>query len=214
MTVMLELRGIRACSGRRSCRRADRRRAPYVASRVSQRLEAIESRLYYSIGANDARRLRRKTLAFLRALKRNNDREWFRARKDEYEQHVRGPMVELLARLAADFRDVRARAGRPTEACRSTASTATRASAATRRRSRRTSPRTFRRAAFRAARAPGLYLEVAPGWVWIGGGLYMPSSPDLQAIREHIAATHPRAASDRHRRRRSRRRSASSTASG
>src|SRR5690349_12497748 len=44
-----------------------------------------------------------KTLSFLRALKRNNDRDWFRARKDQYEQHVRGPMVQLLARLSADF---------------------------------------------------------------------------------------------------------------
>jgi uncharacterized protein (DUF2461 family) len=38
----------------------------------------------------------RKTLAFLRALKRNNDRDWFRARKDDYERHVRGPMIDLL----------------------------------------------------------------------------------------------------------------------
>ena len=45
-----------------------------------------------------------KTLAFLRALKRNNDREWFRARKDDYERHVRGPMVQLIARLAADLK--------------------------------------------------------------------------------------------------------------
>ncbi len=29
-----------------------------------------------------------KTLAFLRALKRNNDREWFRARKDEHHDRV------------------------------------------------------------------------------------------------------------------------------
>src|SRR6185369_8583362 len=39
----------------------------------------------------------------LRALKRNNDREWFRARKDDYEAHVRQPMIALLARLAKDF---------------------------------------------------------------------------------------------------------------
>jgi uncharacterized protein (TIGR02453 family) len=38
----------------------------------------------------------------------------------------------------------------------------------------------------------GLYFEVAPGWVWIGGGMYMPSASDLQAIRSRIAATHPR----------------------
>jgi uncharacterized protein (DUF2461 family) len=44
-----------------------------------------------------------KTLAFLRALKRNNDREWFRARKDQYEAVVRAPMLEVIERLAADF---------------------------------------------------------------------------------------------------------------
>jgi uncharacterized protein (TIGR02453 family) len=38
----------------------------------------------------------------------------------------------------------------------------------------------------------GLYFEIAPRWVWIGGGLYMPSTADLQAIREHIVDTHPR----------------------
>ena len=39
---------------------------------------------------------------FLRAIKRNNDRDWFRMRKPQYEEHVRGPMVGLLARLAVD----------------------------------------------------------------------------------------------------------------
>jgi uncharacterized protein (TIGR02453 family) len=36
----------------------------------------------------------------------------------------------------------------------------------------------------------GLYVEIAPGWVWIGGGLYMPSSADLRVIRAHIASHH------------------------
>ncbi len=44
------------------------------------------------------------TLRFLRALKRNNDREWFKARKDEYEASVRAPMVEVITQLASDFR--------------------------------------------------------------------------------------------------------------
>ena len=44
-----------------------------------------------------------KTLSFLRSLKRNNDREWFRARKDDYERHVRAPMVAVIERLAVDF---------------------------------------------------------------------------------------------------------------
>jgi len=36
----------------------------------------------------------------------------------------------------------------------------------------------------------GLYFHIAPGEVWIGGGLYMPSSSDLRLIREHIAANY------------------------
>src|SRR6185503_19970807 len=45
----------------------------------------------------------RKTLSFLRALKRHNHREWIRERKPDYEQHVRAPMIDLLAQLAADL---------------------------------------------------------------------------------------------------------------
>jgi len=48
-------------------------------------------------------RFTKDTLKFLRALKRNNDREWFRARKDEYEQHVRTPMISVIEQLDSDF---------------------------------------------------------------------------------------------------------------
>ncbi|CAN5711170.1 hypothetical protein BH18ACI5_BH18ACI5_20060 [soil metagenome] len=44
-----------------------------------------------------------ETLRFLRALKRNNDREWFKARRDRYDEHVRGPMLVLIEQLAHDF---------------------------------------------------------------------------------------------------------------
>ena len=45
-----------------------------------------------------------KALSFLRALKRHNDREWFRARKDQYELLLRAPMIGLIQRLAGDLR--------------------------------------------------------------------------------------------------------------
>jgi uncharacterized protein (TIGR02453 family) len=38
----------------------------------------------------------------------------------------------------------------------------------------------------------GLYIEVAPQWVWMGGGIYMPSSTELHAIRAAIADDHRR----------------------
>ena len=54
------------------------------------------------------------TLRFLRALKRNNDREWFKARKDEYEAHVRAPMVNVIDATRRGLPPLRARARRVT----------------------------------------------------------------------------------------------------
>lgn len=45
-----------------------------------------------------------KTLSFLKSLKRNNQREWFHARTDQFETHCRTPMVEVIERLAVDLR--------------------------------------------------------------------------------------------------------------
>ena len=132
----------------------------------------------------------RKTLSFLRALKRNNDREWFKARKAEYEAHVRGPLLELLARLAEDLRtfapDLVAdpkvslfRIYRDTRFSADKTPLKTNAAAHFPHRKLRKS-------------GAGLYLEVAPNWVWIGGGIYMPETHELAAIRAHIDAQHRR----------------------
>jgi uncharacterized protein (TIGR02453 family) len=147
--------------------------------------------MYYPIAAmaSPFSPFTRKTLAFLRALKRHNDREWFRGRKDQYEEHVRGPMVHLLARLAQDFRafapelisDPRVslyRIYRDTRFSDDKRPLKTHIGAH------------FPAKGFARNEGAGLYLEVAPGWVWIGGGLYMPSSADLRAIRAHIASHH------------------------
>ncbi|MDH4065925.1 MAG: DUF2461 domain-containing protein, partial [Acidobacteriota bacterium] len=44
-----------------------------------------------------------KTVAFLRKLKKNNDRAWFHAHREEYERDVRAPMLAVVERLAEDF---------------------------------------------------------------------------------------------------------------
>jgi len=131
----------------------------------------------------------RKTLAFLRALKRNNDRDWFRLRKPQYEQHVRGPMVALLAQIAADLprfapeliSDPRVclyRIYRDTRFSNDKSPLKTHVAAH------------FPSKGFRRGEGSGLYLEVAPTWVWIGGGFYLPPAADLRLIRAHIAANH------------------------
>jgi uncharacterized protein (TIGR02453 family) len=132
-----------------------------------------------------------KTLSFLRSLKRNNDREWFRMRKPQYEKHVRGPMVTILERLAVDLKGFA-----PELVCNPRVSLY----------------RIYRDTRFSADKSPlkthiaahfplrgmargegaGLYFHVAPDEVWIGGGIYMPSSADLRLIRDHVAADHGR----------------------
>jgi uncharacterized protein (TIGR02453 family) len=132
-----------------------------------------------------------KTLSFLRSLKRNNDRAWFHAHRADYETHVRVPMLACIERLAADFStfapelaaDPKISLFRPWRDTRF---------------SEDKSPLKTHVAAVFPSRSlgrmngAGLYFEVAPRWVWIGGGLYAPDTSQLQALREHIAANHRR----------------------
>ncbi|HEY1937901.1 MAG TPA: DUF2461 domain-containing protein [Candidatus Angelobacter sp.] len=43
------------------------------------------------------------TLTFLRALKRNNRREWFQPRKEKYEALIKAPMLEMVAALNGEL---------------------------------------------------------------------------------------------------------------
>jgi uncharacterized protein (TIGR02453 family) len=132
-----------------------------------------------------------KTLSFLRALKRNNRREWFQPRKEQYEQHVQAPMITLLERLAVDMRTF------APELISEPKVSLFRIYRDTRFSSDKTPYKTHVAARFPLRGVPrgeaaGLYLEIAPGWVWMGGGMYMPTTADLHDIRAQIASTHPR----------------------
>ena len=125
-----------------------------------------------------------KALAFLRALKRNNDREWFRARKDDFEHLLQKPMLAVIDRLAVDLREFA-----PDLVA-----------------NRRSLYRIYRDTRFSNDKTPlktnvaavfparglgkhegaGMYFEIAHGWVWVGGGMYAPDTPTLARVREHI----------------------------
>lgn len=132
-----------------------------------------------------------KTLAFLRALKRNNDRDWFRARKPEYDRHVRQPMLELLEWIRRDLRVFAPELVSDPKVSLYRIYRDTRFSADKSPLKTHVAAHFPSRALGRSAGA-GLYLEIAPQWVWIGGGLYMPAPADLHAIRAHIAGTYPK----------------------
>ena len=132
-----------------------------------------------------------KTLTFLCALKRNNRREWFLPRKEEYEKHVRAPMVALVERLAHDMRSF------APELIADPKISLFRIYRDTRFSADKSPYKTHVAARFPLRGVPkgegaGLYFEIAPRWVWMGGGMYMPTTADLHDIRARIASTHPR----------------------
>jgi uncharacterized protein (TIGR02453 family) len=134
-----------------------------------------------------------KALSFLRSLKRNNRREWFRARREQYDELLRAPMLEIIRRLDADFRsfapDLVAspkvslyRIYRDTRFSPDKAPLKTHVAAV------------FPCRGLQKHQGAGLYFEVSPAGVWAGGGMYAPDTAQLQVVREHIAANHRRLA--------------------
>jgi uncharacterized protein (TIGR02453 family) len=131
-----------------------------------------------------------RTLSFLRSLKRNNNREWFRGRREEYERDVRAPMIAVIERLAVDFGRFAPELDASPKRCIYRIYRDTRFS------DDKTPLKTQIAASFRwrglpRHRSAGLYFEVTPEWVWMGGGLYAPETADLTRIRQHISGTHP-----------------------
>jgi uncharacterized protein (TIGR02453 family) len=132
-----------------------------------------------------------KTLSFLRSLKRHNDRDWFNAHREQYEREVKDRMRVLVDRLAEDV---------PSFAPELVASP------------RLSLFRINRDTRFSANKAPYktqmgcvvphrdmarlagacLYLEIGPERAMVAGGIYAPQPPELQAIREHLAAHYRR----------------------
>jgi uncharacterized protein (TIGR02453 family) len=134
-----------------------------------------------------APRFTAETLKFLRALKRNNRREWFNAHRDDYDVHVRQPMTAIVERLAHDFR------GFAPELVASPKVSIYRIYRDTRFSENKTPYKTHVAAVFPPRGLPkhegaGVYFHVSPEEVWIGGGMYAPQTPQLHAVREHIAA--------------------------
>jgi len=130
---------------------------------------------------------RPQALAFLRALKRNNDRDWFKARKEQYDALLRAPMIAMIDQLAVEFRafapDLVAspkmslyRIYRDTRFSENKAPLKTNVAAV------------FPHRHLPKHQGAGLYFHVGLDGIWIGGGMYAPDTSQLQAVREHVAA--------------------------
>ena len=128
-----------------------------------------------------------KTLSFLRQLKRHNDREWFRAHKDQYDANVRAPMVHMIEQLATDLPtfapDLVAtpkismyRIYRDTRFSHDKTPFKTHVSAV------------FPNRALTKHGGSGLYFHVATDHVMVGAGIYAPEPRQLYHLRQHVSA--------------------------
>lgn len=130
-------------------------------------------------------------LTFLRQLKRNNDRDWFRARKADYLRLVREPMAALIAQLDRDFRSF------APELAAAPAVSLFRIYRDTRFSEDKSPLKTQVGAVFPHRQLPRkagacLYVEIGPDGTLVAGGIHAPTPEELRRIRLHIADTYPR----------------------
>jgi uncharacterized protein (TIGR02453 family) len=128
--------------------------------------------------------------SFLRDLRQNNDREWFKANRERYEQAVQEPALEFIGDFApllheisphflADPRPVGGSLFRIHRDVRF---------------SKDKSPYKtntgvhFRHELGRDVHAPGFYLHLAPREIFVAAGIWHPDSATLAKIRDRIVA--------------------------
>lgn len=129
------------------------------------------------------------TFKFLRALARNNSREWFLKHKAEYERDVRDPFLQLitdmqapLAKISKHFRaDPRKNGGSLFRIYRDT-----RFSGDKEPYKPWASARFFHERRHEIP-APSFYIHIQPGDCFIGGGIWHPEADALKRIRAFIA---------------------------
>lgn len=125
-------------------------------------------------------------LAFLRGLKKNNDREWFNARKAVFEESVRKPMLELVRAVHAHMLDY------APEYVGDAAKSVFRIYRDTRFSNDKTPYKTYVSAYLwrndlGKDRGAGFYFYVSPQETGVAGGLYQPPPDDLLIVRRTIA---------------------------
>ncbi len=127
--------------------------------------------------------------AFLRDLRENNDREWFKANKQRYEESVLEPALELIAdfaprlhRISPHFvADPRPVGGSLFRIYRDTRFSKDKTPYKT------ATGIQFRHELARSAHAPGFYLHLEPRSVFVGVGIWRPDAATLGKIRTAIA---------------------------
>lgn len=119
--------------------------------------------------------------AFLRELAKNNEKEWFDRNRDRYENVIKEPMKRFIAeaqerfvKFAPQFQGSLMRIHRDIRFSKDKSPYKTNVGLH------------FRHRAGKDVHAPGFYLHLAPGEVFIGTGLWHPDPPTLARLRDAI----------------------------
>jgi uncharacterized protein (TIGR02453 family) len=132
----------------------------------------------------------RDLFRFFGELRRRNNRDWFNANKDRYLAEVRDPLLEFIAAIAPGLKaisphlvaDPHPSRGSLLRIYRDTRFSHDKAPYKT------NAGLFFALEAEKDADAPGYYLHVAPGEVFMGAGMWHPGADTLHAIRAAIVA--------------------------
>jgi uncharacterized protein (TIGR02453 family) len=130
-------------------------------------------------------------LKFLGALKKNNNREWFQAHKQTYEEKVKAPMLGLIGEVNAALAEF------APDYVSDPAKAFYRIYRDTRFSPDKTPYKTHVAAIFMPRglvkhASASLYFQVSPSEVGLAGGIYMPGPEQLLAERNYLAANHER----------------------
>jgi uncharacterized protein (TIGR02453 family) len=124
---------------------------------------------------------------FLTRLKRNNDRDWFLAHKNEFEEHVRQPALRFIADFAAPLFEITPHLvadARPSRGSLFRIYRDTRFAADKRPYKTNVAMRFSHRG--KDVHSPGFYLHLEPGGCFAASGLWHPEPETLLKVRTAI----------------------------
>jgi len=130
-----------------------------------------------------------EALKFLRGLKRNNNREWFEARRPIFERELKKPMLAVVERVTDAMAEFAPAHVRPAQKCIMRIYRDTRFSAD------KTPYKThmsawWTRTGLEKTSGGGYYCHFSPAEVVIAAGIYMPEREQLLAIRIQLLEQH------------------------
>jgi len=130
----------------------------------------------------------RNTTKFLKELEKNNNRDWFESNKQRYEDHVREPSLAYIEAMAPHLGKIsQCFVASP----KKVGGSLMRVYRDIRFSKDKTPYKTnigiqFRHVAGKDVHAPGFYMHIDPGEVFIGAGIWRPDSQTVNNVRLHL----------------------------